>query len=480
MAKLKISTYFPHIFSKFSSNFLQLSKWQNWTGSITGQQTFARTLWRSEPLFARMNSCCAKNAWFSGCTASASTNPGSAVAMSLKHLIYDISCVCQDEFLSHMSSSALSLGYGHPKAQKTKCHNKTCAFEQHRSIPTQTTGETVQRSYLLVLHQGLKQLHSKRAANRNRKKLKAWNKKVPLQDPASLAAKSHRDCLHRCHAGFPPFLSASSKCHPAKRRVLTPPRARKTQYDFGGKFHPHLQRIGNTEKARLLLEVDINLEGIAKDCCWILLLDGLTAETIPQGSGGTPSMNITLLSSLQTALISMLFDHTHIHPQTMNSSHMLLTRKLCWLIVMTLSNEKKRRNREAKRTFFNSSMSVAAPMTLNAFPANLKPPALPCANSHANSTPVQVCATCMCLPKRKAKEHWHCQKILPRLLKTIWQRKDVWKTLFQNKSSGTINLVYLPLELLNKTKKVSIKTRCLSQIFPNTLSCNLWATSHEQ
>ena len=28
-------------------------------------------------------------------------------------------------------------------------------------------------------------------------------------------------------------------------------------------------------------------------------------------------------------------------PQTMNSSHMLLTRKLCWLIVMTLSNEKK-------------------------------------------------------------------------------------------------------------------------------------------
>ena len=32
-----------------------------------------------------------------------------------------------------MSSSALSLGYGHLEAQKTKCHNKTCAFEQHRS-----------------------------------------------------------------------------------------------------------------------------------------------------------------------------------------------------------------------------------------------------------------------------------------------------------------------------------------------------------
>ena len=44
-----------------------------------------------------------------------------------------------------------------------------------------------------------------------------------------------------------PLHPASSNCRPAKRRVLTPPRARKTQYDFGGKFHPDLQRIGNTE-----------------------------------------------------------------------------------------------------------------------------------------------------------------------------------------------------------------------------------------
>ena len=48
------------------------------------------------------------------------------------------------------------------------------------------------------------------------------------------------------------------------------------------------------------------------------------------------------------------------------------------------------------------------------------------------------------------------KKILPRLLKTIWQRKAVWKTLFQNKPSGTINPVYLPRKLLNNTKNVSI------------------------
>ena len=51
-------------------------------------------------------------------------------------------------------------------------------------------------------------------------------------------------------------------------------------------------------------------------------------------------MDITLLSSLQTALLSKLIDHTRLPPQTMNSPHMLLTRKLCWLIVIALSNEK--------------------------------------------------------------------------------------------------------------------------------------------
>ena len=61
-----------------------------------------------------------------------------------------------------------------------------------------------------------------------------------------------------------------------------------------------------------------------------------------------------------------------------------------------------------------------------------------------------------------------------RLLTTIWQRKDVWKTLFQNKSSGTINPGYLPLELLNNTKNVSINktlsiTTLAQYFYPATL-----------
>ena len=80
----------------------------------------------------------------------------------------------------------------------------------------------------------------------------------------------------------------------------------------------------------------------------------------------------------------------------------------------------------------------------------------PASVSHANSTPVQMRAMCIGLPKGKAKKHEHCQKILRRLLITSWQRKDVWKTIFQNKSSGTIKPVYLPRKLLNNTKNVSI------------------------
>ena len=118
------------------------------------------------------------------------------------------------------------------------------------------------------------------------KKRKARSKKVALQDPASTAENSHRDYLHRCHAGFRSFLSASSNCRPAKRRVLTPPRARKTQYDFGGKFHPHLQRIVNTRELARLLEVDINFIRITLDLVRLLFLNRLTAETIPHGCGG--------------------------------------------------------------------------------------------------------------------------------------------------------------------------------------------------
>ena len=111
-------------------------------------------------------------------------------------------------------------------------------------------------------------------------------------------------------------------------------------------------------------------------------------------------------------------------------------------------------------------MSVAAPMTLNAFPAKLKPPAPSCVNEPSKLNPCPTVWYVLVLTKEQGKGKWALPKNLRRLLTTIWQRKAVWKTLFQNKSSGTINPVHLPRKLLNKTKKVSIKTRCLSQNLP--------------
>ena len=140
---------FPHIFPIFSPSFLPIfsnfSKWQKWNVSITGQQTFARTLSRSKPLFARMNSCCAKNAWFSGCTASASTNPVPGVAMSLKHLIYDISCVCVR--MNFSAICCLSLEYDHLRAytsRKGECHNNN-ADDWKPPLDARKNGETPSR-----------------------------------------------------------------------------------------------------------------------------------------------------------------------------------------------------------------------------------------------------------------------------------------------------------------------------------------------
>ena len=72
---------------------------------------------------------------------------------------------------------------------------------------------------------------------------------------------------------------------------------------------------------------------------------------------------------------------------------------------------------------------------------------------------------------------------LRRLLKTSWQRKDVWKTLFQNKSSGTINPVYLPHKTPEQHKECVNQQNTVyhnSQQLPKILSCNFGGTSQWQ
>ena len=105
-------------------------------------------------------------------------------------------------------------------------------------------------------------------------------------------------------------------------------------------------------------------------------------------------------------------------------------------------------------------------------------------SSYGNSCKLDPCPS-VCylhvLTKAQGKGTWALPEILPRLWTTIWQRKAVWKTLFKNKSSRTINPVYLPRKLLNTTKNVSInKTLSITTHAQYVLSCNLGGTSHEQ
>ena len=140
---------------------------------------------------------------------------------------------------------------------------------------------------------------------------------------------------------------------------------------------------------------------------------------------------------------------------------------------------KKQRNREAKRTFFNSSMSVAAPMTLNAFPANLKPPAPSCVNEPSKLNPCPTVWYVLALTKVQGKGTLALPKNLPRLLITSWQRKAVWKTLFQNKPSGTINPVYLPQTTFEQYKEcVNQQNTVYHKFCPILLSCNFGGASH--
>ena len=134
----------------------------------------------------------------------------------------------------------------------------------------------------MLLHQGLKQLDSKMCGTLKQQEAERM-KQTALQDPAFTAENSHRDWLPHCREDWRSSCSHFIQLPSCKERVLTTQRARKAQYNFGGEFHPDLQQIGNTEKARLL-EVDVDSGG--RNGQFLFPFDGLIAQTIPQGSGG--------------------------------------------------------------------------------------------------------------------------------------------------------------------------------------------------
>ena len=220
---------------------------------------------------------------------------------------------------------------------------------------------------------------------------------------------------------------------------------------------------------------------------------------------GTPWMNITLLSSPQTAPISMLSDHTRIPPQTINSSHMLLTRKLCWLIVMTLSNEKK--EKPWGSTFLRSSMFWRSWL----FKEHVKPVSrrkqhwncwgrptvlvfhlegiagqLQCASAILRQQPCKLnpCPT-VCYVHVLTKEQGKGTCALPKQnCEGFWQLfgtgRLFGRPLFKQTLRNYQPCVSTPNNSWTIQRMCQSKKHCISQQLPKILSCNFGGTSNEQ
>ena len=217
MAKLKCSTSFLRIFSTFSSNFLQtfqmtkLNCFHHHRSTDVCKNTGIGKTFYSKECFLCKNSS-------TGCTTSASTDPVPVVAISLKHLIWHLVCVCV-----------------HVSGWISQPYIVLCPVSKHKlaEMPQQDRflwmtpldscknngwdGETEPSSDLQRLNMGTVYMKQK---------------------------GTHLTIHWGYHFEAP---RACSMHRPAKRRVLTTQRARTAQYDFGGECHPDLQRLGNTE-----------------------------------------------------------------------------------------------------------------------------------------------------------------------------------------------------------------------------------------
>ena len=148
---------------------------------------------------------------------------------------------------------------------------------------------------------------------------------------------------------------------------------------------------------------------------------------------------------------------------------------------MTLSNEKKTEERGGKTHLLQIGDALRHRVNWKRVPSQLQATGTILRQEPSKLNPCPSLCYVLVLTKEQGKGKWALPKNLPRLLKTIWQRKDVWKTLFQNKSGGTINPVYLPQTTPEQYKEcVNQQNTVNHNSCPIFLSCNLGGTSHEQ
>ena len=171
----------------------------------------------------------------------------------------------------------------------------------------------------------------------------------------------------------------------------------------------------------------------------------------------------------------------------MNSPHILLTRKLCRLIVIALWKE-KRRNREAS-TFFKSSMfcsswflrETARPLSCEKLNKHWNCwlshcPCLllgtrsqqtqshrchPASVSHANST-LSKCMLLACAYQSARQRNMGMARNLAKALDDYLAKEGYLEDLFSNKRSGTINPVYLPQTTPEQHKEYANQKKTVS------------------
>ena len=123
-------------------------------------------------------------------------------------------------------------------------------------------------------------------------------------------------------------------------------------------------------------------------------------------------------------------------------------------------------------------MSVAAPMTLNAFPAKLKPPAPSCVNEPSKLNPCPIVCYVLVLTKEQGKGKWGLpKKNLAKALDDYLAKGRMFGTpFFKTNPEEPINPVYLPQTTPEQHKECvnQQNTDCLFQLLPNTFILQLW------
>ena len=456
MVKPKCSIYFPYIFSKFSSNFLQLFQMtklncfhHHRSTDVCKNTGIGKTFYSKECFLCKNSS--------TGCTTSASTAPAPAVATS--HMTsrvcvcvrvsgwisqpYIVLCPVSKHKLAEMPQQDRFLWM----TPLNSCKNNGWDGETELSSHAPARPQTARLKHVRHIETPRSAKHE--ANNRLYKIWPLWQQKAIAIWPS---ASEHGYSIHEAKRHSLDFTLRRALWSTAFQRslfILLVPTAIlqregfwqhkglgkniNTYYDFGCECHPDLQRLGNTKRARLLLEVDVDSGGW--NCQFLFPFNGLTAETIPYGSGGnTFNGHHAAFFTTNTSDEDVVRSHSHTPTNHELIAHVadketLLINCHCtlkgkteksWgqhlLQVVLSTGEDPQKAVEAhqamklQETHARGTMFVGAESIWKAFPANSKPRMSSCVSEPCKLNPCPSVCYLHVLTKAQGKGTWALPK----------------------------------------------------------------------